>query len=90
MRDRCFVPVGTFPGRKPVPLNSSVHSMCRKPALLSFIFTFTVSESRAARAVSLETVKLLEGVNQLSKNNVCTEFEINAVVGKYGNNQSFK
>lgn len=58
--------------------------------LLGFIFTFTVWESRVARAVSLETVELLEGVNQLSKNNVRTEFEINAVVGKYGNNQSFK
>ena len=33
-------------------------------------------------------MELLEGVNQLSKNNVRTEFEINAVVGKYGNNQS--
>ena len=64
--------------------------MCRKPVLLSFIFTFTVWESRVARAVSLETVELLEGVNQLSKNNVRTEFEINTVVGKYGNNQSFK
>ena len=58
--------------------------------LLSFIFTFTVWESRAARAVSLETVERLEGVYHISKNNVRTEFETNAVVGKYGNNQSFK
>ena len=38
--------------------------------------------------MSLETVELLEGVNQLSKNNVRTEFETNAVVGKYRNNHS--
>lgn len=76
-----FVPVGTFPGRKPVPLNS--------------VSTFNVQEAcatefRAATAVSLETVELLEGVYHISKNNVRTEFETNAVVEKYGNNQSFK